>query len=1297
MGAKTIISSIAVLALMSSINAIVVSPGVPITEGNCSGGLDYFLCNCMASNPTIDIHLSRGRYYFTNQSFCLLQNKIKIKLIGSVSNDTTIECKEFNIVFMGVQNVIIINITMINCGNEVHDSINHTVNSIRNSGAHLGSEFRFAMMFYHVKDITISNVTMQNTLGYGIVAFNAIGNITISRFSTENTTFKNDSKCDTYVYNNATADYICSGSGIFMIYYDNENEITQTNTTLIIDHSKFIGNKNFLPYNEFGVLNNAVNTNFHQASIPLQGAAGIAIFYLQDLYDVYTTITNSLFQYNNGTLSASIAIGSLSTIRGKTLIQNCLFDDNNRINKPHDITAINSIGGISYYYLTLNDIPKGSVITDREVEIVAVVQCNFTRLGGTLGAAFHIEKVSSNSQPLIFRIEECNFIGNEANVGSAVYAVDHRFDTALSNGLIINLVNVHATNNSLLSGSTIQHGSGDIITGVFHSEGCHFKFNCNLQCNFLNNQPSVFYGHSANLTISGKALFVNNTARRGGALSLINTVAFIAQNSELYFDKNHATTHGGAIYISLFNTYIEAQDVCPIQFIGSSNDTVFSLKDINQVGVNVTFGENTAIIKSVLQSIYANVFYLCTWYPNTLIQMKSIPVINGTRRSVYREMFHFIPNDTNKHLSILAIVPCPCDDDNTYDADDCLTADSLKLNFNITVGRTFTINLITLDVVGSVGYSSHLYSEVSSVNTTGNVLTLSEEQFSRSFSVINNKCTPLEFTIYALQSMIPESGILHLSLSPNSGHHFHFSFDKCPIGFTLQNINGSFACKCGEIFNESPIKEDFQCNPASGKVERKNPQSWLSVIDNKVGYTKQCLSGYCNSNIRKFSLTDGDALCSHNHTGEACRRCVDGYGKVFGTTVCEKCNYLNLLTTFFYCALGITLVLIIYLLKLTVTMGTINGLIFFCNVMSINESLFFNTAKSSFVRMFISLINLDLGFKLCFYKGMTQAAKTGLQFVFPVYLWLLMFIIIMVGKRYRSRRPVRSALPVLATLIFLSYSKILRTTISVFSSVSVYISENGSNFSELKRIVAWQPDPSVEYLKDEHILLFLVAMVFTVLFILPLAFALTFPKVVLRSKKLSRIFPLLDSIYAPYKDKYRYWFGVRIIVLIYLSGMESVLFSYQHSLLLSAVLAVLLFTIIQAYIRPFKKSINNSLDLMFMGIFIILGIVILYLHPDTLRNKDHIAVKILGGVAFFLFCVIILFHLHDVLMHLTWYSNFTKALRIKFNMKIVKSDWNPWHTVALKDVREKPINNDIDTKYSNYAYFQESLLEEQFN
>ena len=944
MRAKMVHCSIIVLALLSSINAIMVSPGNNITEGNCGGQFEYFLCNCTALNATIDFRLSPGRYHLMHQHSCLIQNKTSIKLIGSSSNDTVIECLEpFNLVFMGVGDVTISNITMINCGNVVNDLINQTIYSITNSGAHLGSGFRFAIMFYQVKDVTITDITMQNTLGYGIVAFNAVGNITISKFNAKNTTFENDPECNSYVYNGATADFICSGSGIFMIYYDNNNE---TNTTLIIDKSKFIANRNFLPYNQFRILNDAINTGFYRTSIPLQGAAGIAIFYLQNLYDVNATITNSLFHNNNGTLSAGIAIGSLSTIKGRTLIKSCSFDDNNRVNKSRDITSISSIGGVSYYYLTLNNIPGGSVIITM-VEVVAVVQCNFTKLGGTLGAAFHIEKISTNSQSLSFRIERCNFIANEANVGSAVYAVDHRFDATLSNGLIINLVNVNAKNNILLPGSTVEHGSDDFITGVFHSETCHFKLGCNIGCNFSNNQPSVFYGHSAYLTISGKAIFINNTARYGGGLSLINTVAFIWQDSQLHFGKNRAITHGGAIYASFSNTNIPTQDICPIQFTGLSNATIFSLENINQINVNVTFEENTAISKSTVQSIYANVFYVCTWYPNTLTQINlgtSAPIINGRRSSVYRKMFHFIPaNTVDKHLSIVAYLPCPCDENNTYDAQYCMTADinsTLKLGTTVIVGRSFTISLITLDVVGSIRYSSNLYSEVSSLNTTNNVLTLPKEQFSRSFSIINKACTPINFIIYALESTIPQAGVLHLSLSPNSGHHLHFSFDECPIGFSLDNVSGLFACTCGKFFNKSPIKEDFQCDTVSGKIERIDVQSWLSVINDRAEYTKLCLPEHCNDVVSKFSPTDFDVLCTYHHTGRACSTCVDGLGKTLGSKVCQKCNNISLVTILLFGMLGIILVLIIHLLKLTVTMGTINGLIFFCNIMSINESLF---------------------------------------------------------------------------------------------------------------------------------------------------------------------------------------------------------------------------------------------------------------------------------------------------------------------------------------------------------------------
>ena len=492
MQTKIVLCLAFVIIRLPNINAITACPGKNITQGNCSGPIDYFLCQCTTSNITIDIHLSPGCYYIKDQPSCVIQNKSSIKLTGNSSNDTFIKCKEpFNIVFVNVQGVIISNITMVNCGNVVDDTINEAVNDTTNNDGHFGPGFRLAIMLYQVTDVAISDFTMNGTLGYGIVTFNVIGTMTIFKLKIENTTFENDrgSKCNEYNYNSSTANFTCTGSGIFIIYYNNteSSSINETNTTLLIDQSYFITNKNLLPYEQFRILVDAINTGFFRTSIPLQGAAGITIFYLQGSYDVNATISNSFFHNNNGTLSGSIALGSLSTIRGKTLIQNCVFKGNNRMNRSIPIPSISrgDSGGISFYHLSLinRNMNYNYYNNDSDMaEILTVTHCNFTKLGGTLGAAFHIQKISIGTTPLLIRIEYCNFNENEANSGSAVYAVDRRFDPTLSNGLIIKLLNVNAEHNTLLPGTTTDYVSSVFITGIFHSETCHFKFDCNEHC-----------------------------------------------------------------------------------------------------------------------------------------------------------------------------------------------------------------------------------------------------------------------------------------------------------------------------------------------------------------------------------------------------------------------------------------------------------------------------------------------------------------------------------------------------------------------------------------------------------------------------------------------------------------------------------------------------------------------------------------------------------------------------------------------------------------------------------------------
>ena len=60
---------------------------------------------------------------------------------------------------------------------------------------------------------------------------------------------------------------------------------------------------------------------------------------------------------------------------------------------------------------------------------------------------------------------------------------------------------------------------------------------------------------------------------------------------------------------------------------------------------------------------------------------------------------------------------------------------------------------------------------------------------------------------------------------------------------------------------------------------------------------------------------------------------------------------------------------------------------------------FQNTAIQSSVVLYpdpIAWVNLDFGIEICFYNGMDTYSKTWLQFVFPVYIWVLVGLMILV-------------------------------------------------------------------------------------------------------------------------------------------------------------------------------------------------------------------------------------------------------------------------------------------------------------
>ena len=414
---------------------------------------------------------------------------------------------------------------------------------------------------------------------------------------------------------------------------------------------------------------------------------------------------------------------------------------------------------------------------------------------------------------------------------------------------------------------------------------------------------------------------------------------------------------------------------------------------------------------------------------------------------------------------------------------------------------------------------------------------------------------------------------------------FQINVSDCPVGFSLKN--GS--CTCDSKLNSHGYICDIDTETITSP-----PGYWTGLEEREDGdlllFHSNCHPTFCNSSKRDFHPSDDPAeACLGNGTGVLCGECKENYSVVFGSHVCyNHCTDLYLLTILAYALAGFLLVVLLFALRITVATGTINGLIFYANVLGIifDQVIEHETIQNSnyvaFVRVFIALLNLDLGFPLCFYKGMTTAGKVGFQFLFPVYLWSMVGLLIFLSKYFTRLSELISKffVQVLVTLFYLSFSKLLSTVIVIFSSSTVSVIKGPGNYTS--RLV-WYYDGN-DYGSNTHVILLALAVTFTVLFLLPYALLVTFSSLLLRFRVVSIKFkPFIDAYSGPFKDKWRFWFGLRLWITILLFGVDGAL-EGTNTMMIFVVnfITVMLFMFLQNLVRPFKNRLVGALDLFFM-------------------------------------------------------------------------------------------------------------------
>ena len=388
-------------------------------------------------------------------------------------------------------------------------------------------------------------------------------------------------------------------------------------------------------------------------------------------------------------------------------------------------------------------------------------------------------------------------------------------------------------------------------------------------------------------------------------------------------------------------------------------------------------------------------------------------------------------------------------------------------------------------------------------------------------------CNMVNFTIHLKETVATTHPVMgQLKLYANSLTTFKATIlaKPCPPGFILDSTTGM--CGCSHFITS--LNSNIWCDIHNATIYIPL-LSWFGVINisdsNTLleAFSTVCHINYCYPTA-VYNATNYDSLCQYGRVGIMCGQCPPNTSTVFGSDQCLKCSNIWLLSIVVYAVLGLLLVLLLFRIKLTVSAGTLGGPIFFANMAQINIHTLTVSGSmfASFVDVAVSWMNLNVGFPVCFYGNMSTVAKIGLQFVFPVYLWLLVLILVFASRYsvHLANMIASSSVQVLATLIQLSFAKLLSTVAAAFISAKVSTSNNST-------ITVWYHDGNVKYLQDEHLVLFLLSVITTVIFLLPYLVFTTIASQLRRCHRGHCIHPFIDAYHGPYKDKLGFWFGMR--------------------------------------------------------------------------------------------------------------------------------------------------------------------------
>ena len=847
----------------------------------------------------------------------------------------------------------------------------------------------------------------------------------------------------------------------------------------------------------------------------------------------------------------------------------------------------------------------------------------------------------------VFIDGNCTLIHNSAMNGGALYATESRID-----------VNGELT----VANNTAKDSGGGVY--LYRSE-----LNCEI---------------SSTITFAG-----NTAARKGGGLYAISSsvkVTYIRDlytaRSTLHFTGNKASNGGGVYLEANAKLYVIKEGTTrgnpkhssSIFFVDNSADS-------NGGAVYVADETNTATCDSSLESIHSDVTecfvqvltLLLTEKVKSSINLIGLEFRNNSAASgavlfgglldrctlspfaeVYRYMdygrtyiggiMYFMTitniNFTKSNLHMIrskSVRVCFCEENKR----NCNYQPSL---IKVTKGKKFRVILVAVDHVNHIVANVAIYSSLKSrKNRLGR---------GQHIQYTGEGCTELFFSISSPQSFKPCCDKLLISADgpcvsasqSKTAIEVHFQPCHCPVGFERTSNREKCKCKCNSRL------ENYTTNcHIKNKTLVRESNFWISYVTtngtfqncNSTGYLGHlnCPFDYCvpaKSKVEiNLSIKDGvDVQCANDHTGILCGQCKRGYSLSIGSSRCIYCpeHWVAQMIGIILAVLitGIVLVILLLVLNLTVATGTINGLIFYANVVSsTSKSIVFASPQ-----LVIAWLNLESGFDGCFISGLDAYWKTWLKFVFPMYVFLLVVIVMVISRlstKFSRLIGKRNPIATLNTLILLSYTKLLHTVISILS-FTILDCPGGSNDS----VIVWVVDANIKYLSRKHSVLLVVAllillagMLYTIL-IFSWQWLLYYQdRWVFKWVRNQKLCQFLEPYHAPYTFKHRYWTGLLLFVRIALFVALATNTSQDPyaSLVAISVATSSILLMKGTVFKVYKNQLPNILEN-----FCFLNIILICIVNFYTINKGYTEVQVIiayisGFIITFLILLVVVYHM----------------------------------------------------------------------